>query len=52
MPDTLVMSDDCLLALATSGELLQDQALLLDFLEPWYGMAKYAEEILVCMYLL
>lgn len=49
MPDSLVMSDDCLLALAKSGELLQDQASLLDFLKPWYGMAKHAEEILVCI---
>lgn len=49
MPDSLVMSDDCLLALAKSRELLQDQASRLDFLKPWYGMAKHAEEILVCI---
>lgn len=43
------MSDDCLLELAKSGELLQDRALLVNFLEPWYDTAKHAEEVLMCM---
>lgn len=34
MPDSLVMSDNCLLALAKRGGLLQDQASLVAFLKP------------------
>lgn len=47
MPDSLIMPDTCLLALAKDGKLLEDQSLLVHFLEPWYGMAKDAEEILI-----
>lgn len=49
MPDNLILSDCCLLALAKDGELLQDESSLVDFLEPWHGTADFAEEILVCI---
>lgn len=49
IPDSLIMPDTCLLALAKDGEPLEDQSLLVHFLEPWYDMAEYAEEILICI---
>lgn len=49
LPDNLIMDDTCLTALAKNGELLQDLPTIIEFLKPWYGMARYAEEILVCI---
>ena len=40
MPDSTIMSDTCLVALAKEGESLQDRASLVDFLKPWYGMEE------------
>lgn len=49
MPDSAIMSETCLMALAKQGELLQDRISLVDFLKPWYGMEDHADEILKCI---
>lgn len=49
MPESLIMPDCCLASLAKSGGLLQDLSQLVDFLEPWHGISKYAETILQCL---
>lgn len=48
MPDSLIMPDDCLLALAKSGASLNHDQLV-EFLKPWYGMAKHADGILIVL---
>lgn len=42
------MLDSCLAAVAKSRGLLNLDKLI-EFLEPWYGIAKYAKDILVCL---
>lgn len=34
LPDNLIMNDNCLIALAKNGELLQEKSSLIDFLKP------------------
>lgn len=45
----LALTDTCMLALAKSGELLQDQASLVEILKRSHTKAEYAEEILECL---
>ncbi|MCJ1470920.1 hypothetical protein MMC07_009568 [Pseudocyphellaria aurata] len=49
LPDSIVMSDCCLTALAKHGKDLFDTATLTKFLEPWNGVEEYCGEILVCL---
>lgn len=49
MSDTLLMPDAYLAALAKLGGGLLNCAQLIDFLKPWYGVAKHADEILLCL---
>lgn len=42
----LALTDTCMLALAKSGELLQDQASVKKVLKRWHTKADYAEEML------
>lgn len=49
LPDTLIMDDNCLIALAKNGEVLQDKTSLIQFLKPWYGMERYTDELLACI---
>ena len=48
MSESLFMPDACLIALAKSGEIL-DLGQLIEFLKPWYGVTKYADDILLCL---
>ena len=48
MPESLVMPDCCLIALAKSRGLLNFTELI-KFLEPWHDVSKHAEEILHCL---
>ena len=48
MPESLVILDCCLIALAKSGRLLNFTKLI-KFFEPWHGISKHAEEILHCL---
>lgn len=49
MPPSLILSDDCLAALAKSGSTLTDSDSFIKFLEPWYGLNKHYTEILACL---
>lgn len=51
MPDSLLMTDTCLVALAKSGDSLLDdsETKLREFLRPWYGVEEYTAEILACL---
>ena len=49
MSDSLLMPDSCLAALAKSGGSLNSQVQLVEFLKPWYGVAKHANDILLCL---
>lgn len=49
MPDKLITSDSCLLALAKNGGTLTDKATLHDLLQPWYGADEYCKELLECL---
>ena len=49
MPDSLLMPDACLLALAKHGDTFQDESQVHQFLQPWYGIDKYANEIFACL---
>lgn len=46
MPDSLLMPDACLLALAKHSGLLLNEAQIDQFLQPWYGVNEYSNEIL------
>ena len=48
MSDSLFMLDACLIALAKLGEIF-DLDQLIEFLKPWYGVAKYADDIFLCL---
>ncbi len=50
MSDSLLMPDACFAILAISGRWLNTWIQLVDFLKPWYGIAKYADNILLCLY--
>lgn len=49
IPDTLLMSDACLLALVKNGNELDDESKIRDFLQPWPGIDKFATDILACL---
>lgn len=49
MLESLIMPDCYLALLAKSGGLLQDLSQLVDFLQPWHSISKYAEAILQCL---
>lgn len=49
LPDTLIMDDNCLIALAKNREVLQDKTSLIQFLKPWYGMERYTNKLLTCI---
>lgn len=49
MFEGLIMPDDWLVAVAKSGRLLTTSGQLLDFLEPWHSVAKYVDEIFLCL---
>lgn len=49
MPHSLIMSDNCLLALAKNADLFVDAESLIQFLVPWYGMKKHHVGILECL---
>lgn len=49
MSDSLLMPDACLAALAKSGGSLNTRVQLIDFLKPWCGIAKHADDILLCL---
>lgn len=38
LPDSLIMEDTCLTALAKKRKLLQDLFSIVEFLKPWYKM--------------
>lgn len=48
LPDTLLMSDTCLPALAISGGSLNHDRLV-QFLRPWPQLRKYPDQILICL---
>lgn len=48
MPESLIMPDCCLASLATSGRTLKLEDLA-EFLEPWHGVDKHANEIFHCL---
>lgn len=49
MPHSLIMSDNCLLAIAKSADLLMDEESLIQFLVPWYGVEKHHLPISACL---
>lgn len=49
MSDSLLMPEACLAALAKSGGLLNTWVQLVDFLKPWCGVVKHADDILLCL---
>ena len=49
MPHSLIMSDGCLIALAKSAESVMNEKSLIQFLAPWYGVAKHHPAILACL---
>lgn len=48
IPDTLLMSDICLLALVKNGNELDNESKIRDFLQPWPEVDKFATDILAC----
>lgn len=46
---SLIISDNCLLALAKNAAILIDLESLIQFLSPWYGMEKHHLDILACL---
>lgn len=49
MPESLLMSDQCLSSLSKEGEQLDDEAKLQDFLQPWPDLIEYIDEIFACI---
>lgn len=49
MPESLLMPDACLLALAKNALTLTNIDILNKFLDPWYGVSKFSDEILTCI---
>lgn len=45
LPDSIIMSDCCVVALAKHGEDLFGSATLLKFLEPWYSMDENRQQM-------
>lgn len=50
MPDTLLMTDTCLIALAKEGEALDNEEKMRKFLQPWPSPCRYFDEIFACIY--
>ena len=48
MPESLIMPDYYLVTLAKSEGLL-NLTELIEFLKPWHGLSKYAQEIFQCL---
>ena len=44
------MPEACLLALAKHGESLLSETQVHEFLQPWYGVNEYSNEIFACLY--
>lgn len=49
MPHSLIMLDNCLLALAKNAAVLIDLESLIQFLLPWYKIEKHHLNILACL---
>ncbi|MCJ1471185.1 hypothetical protein MMC07_009833 [Pseudocyphellaria aurata] len=49
MPDSILLPDCCLTALAKNGKDLLDTATLLEFLKSWNSVERYCDEILSCL---
>lgn len=49
IPDTLLMSDTCLLALVKNGNELDDESKIRNFLQLWPEVDKFATDILACL---
>ena len=49
MPESLLMSDQCLTRLAKEGESLDEKVKLDDFLRPWPDLKEFADEIFACI---
>lgn len=49
MPESLLMSDQCLFSLTKEGEQLDKRAQLQDFLWPWPDLDEYVDEIFTCI---
>lgn len=49
MPESLLMSDQCLARLAKEGESLDEKDKLDDFLQPWPDLNEFANEIFACI---
>lgn len=49
MFNSFIMPTACLSALATFGGSLSSRNQLVDFLQEWYGMQKYADKLLICL---
>ena len=48
-PNSLIMSNTCLVALAKNADSLHDEQKLVQFLKPWYGVDQHRVEILACL---
>ncbi len=49
MPESLLMSDQCLFALAKEGEKLDERAKLQEFLQLWPDLEEYVDELFICL---
>lgn len=49
MPESLLMSDQYLLALAKESEKLVDRAKLQEFLRAWSNLDEYLDELFICL---
>lgn len=49
MPDTLLMSEQCLLDLTKQGEEFNEKDKLVDFLRPWLDLDEFVDEIFDCL---
>lgn len=49
MPDTLLMSEQCLLDLAKQGEKFDEKDKLVDFLRSWPDHDEFIDEIFDCL---
>lgn len=50
IPDTILMTDSCLVALAKGADDLQDETKLREFLQRWPQLSKYTSGILKCLH--
>ncbi len=47
--ESLLMSDQCLLALAKEGEKFDERAKLQEFLQPWPDLEEDVDELFICL---